>query len=265
MQKNDKAYTYIVKLNKKNGILIKRIEVSKSLVHFGTLGLILSLFIASAAVAFGTAVALPVFAKVVHDGPATMQMSLLNGGEASDPVGATIEAGGPAINSGGPSGESSDDEGTDIESKIREISANLDDSLIPNAWPAAGKVNNEFGFRRNPFGGRSYEFHAGLDVDGERGDPVTAPGGGTVIKAGYSGGYGNVIDIDHGNGVVTRYGHLSRIEVAVGDTVFRGQKIGQIGSTGRSTGPHLHYEVRINDRPVDPRRFLPPETSSLSN
>ncbi|MBO0201145.1 M23 family metallopeptidase, partial [Vibrio alginolyticus] len=82
------------------------------------------------------------------------------------------------------------------------------------------------------------------------------PGAGRVIEAGWKGGYGNMIEIDHGNGVTTRYGHLSKIEVEVGDIVTRGQIMGLVGSTGRSTGPHLHYELRINDRPINPRVLL---------
>lgn len=102
-----------------------------------------------------------------------------------------------------------------------------------------------------------------MDIDGERGDVVVAPGNGTVIEAGWKGGYGNMIEIDHGNGLTTRYGHLSKVDVAVGDTVTRGQLVGYVGSTGRSTGPHLHYELRINDKPINPRRFLPPEPTEL--
>lgn len=265
MQKNDKAYAFLLTRKNKNRIFIKRVEVSRSLVHFGSFGIILSLVFTSAALALGTSAAIPVFAKVINEGPAAMQMALMSGSEPSEPVEAAIEVGELAINSGGPFDENAGDNESDIDARIREATEMLEEALLPTVWPANGKVNNEFGFRRNPFGGRFYEFHAGLDVDGERGDPVIAPGGGTVVKAGYNGGYGNVIDIDHGNGVVTRYGHLSKIEVAVGDTVTRGQQIGQVGSTGRSTGPHLHYEVRINDRPIDPRRFLPPETANIVN
>lgn len=86
-----------------------------------------------------------------------------------------------------------------------------------------------------------------------------APANGVVSKAGWSGGYGNLIEIDHGNGLKTRYGHLSKIEIQEGDTIQRGQEIGLIGTTGRSTGPHLHFEVRVNDKAINPRRFLPPE------
>ena len=103
-----------------------------------------------------------------------------------------------------------------------------------------------------------------MDIDGERGDLVVAPANGTVVTAGYKGGYGNLVEIDHGNGLTTRYGHLSKIESAAGDTVTRGQLIAYIGSTGRSTGPHLHYELRLNDRPINPRHFLPPEPVDLA-
>ena len=134
---------------------------------------------------------------------------------------------------------------------------------MPTMWAHMGKINNEFGFRRNPFGGRAYEFHGGLDIDGERGDSVAAPANGIVTKSGWQGGYGNMIEIDHGNGLTTRYGHLSKIDVQVGDNINRGQIIGLVGSTGRSTGPHLHYELRVNDKPINPRRFLPPEPSEI--
>ncbi len=146
-----------------------------------------------------------------------------------------------------------------MESRLRLIETTGNASFIPTMWSHLGKINNEFGYRRNPFGGRSYEFHAGLDIDGERGDVVAAPANGIVSKAGWEGGYGNMIEIDHGNGLTTRYGHLSRGDVQVGDTIQRGQLIGLIGSTGRSTGPHLHYELRLNDKAINPRRFLPPE------
>ena len=130
-------------------------------------------------------------------------------------------------------------------------------------WAHLGKINNEFGFRRNPFGGRSYEFHPGMDIDGERGDLVIAPANGTVIKAGYNGGYGNMVEIDHGNGLTSRYGHMSKIDAEVGETITRGTVLGYIGSTGRSTGPHLHFEFRLNDRPINPRHFLPQEPLDL--
>jgi murein DD-endopeptidase MepM/ murein hydrolase activator NlpD len=150
-----------------------------------------------------------------------------------------------------------------MERQLKVIQTTSDAASLPTIWAHTGKINNEFGFRRNPFGGRTYEFHAGMDIDGERGEIVVAPANGIVTEAGWKGGYGQMVEIDHGNGLKTRYGHLSKIEVTAGDTLTRGQEIALIGSTGRSTGPHLHYELRLNDRPINPRRFLPPEPMEL--
>ncbi|MEP6705384.1 MAG: M23 family metallopeptidase, partial [Acidobacteriota bacterium] len=86
---------------------------------------------------------------------------------------------------------------------------------------------------------------------------------GVVTEAGWKGGYGNMVEVDHGNGLKTRYGHLSKIDVQIGDSITRGQVMAFVGSTGRSTGPHLHYELRLNDRPINPRRFLPHEATEL--
>jgi len=144
-----------------------------------------------------------------------------------------------------------------MEAQIRAVVKTSNQAFLPTMWAHFGKINNEFGYRRNPFGAASYEFHSGMDIDGETGDTIVAPANGVVLKAQWQGGYGNMIEIDHGNGLITRYGHLSRIGVEAGATVQRGQLIGLVGSTGRSTGPHLHFEVRINDKPVNPRRFLP--------
>jgi murein DD-endopeptidase MepM/ murein hydrolase activator NlpD len=171
----------------------------------------------------------------------------------------------PTTNVGGPLSYSfkltnleSEAEEEAIETQIKQFFQVSNPAFVPNMWAHAGKINNEFAFRRNPFGGRSYEFHGGLDIDGEKGDVVMAPANGTVLKAGWTGGYGNMLEIDHGNGVTTRYGHLSKIGVQVGETLTRGQEVALVGSTGRSTGPHLHFEVRINNISVNPRRFLPP-------
>jgi murein DD-endopeptidase MepM/ murein hydrolase activator NlpD len=129
--------------------------------------------------------------------------------------------------------------------------------VIPSLWPVMGKLESGLGGRRNPFGGRGFEYHEGQDIDAPYGTPVQVAASGRVIIAGRQRGYGNVVYVDHGNGLSTRYGHLSEIDVTVGQTVTRGQTIGLVGSTGRSTGPHLHYEVRINNQPVDPRQYLP--------
>lgn len=150
----------------------------------------------------------------------------------------------------------SEAENNQLEAQVETIIKTSSPDFLPTMWAHAGKINNEFGYRRNPFGGRSVEFHPGLDIDGETGDAVVAPANGIVVKAERMGGYGNMVEIDHGNGLITRYGHLSRIEIAVGSAVRRGQLIGLVGSTGRSTGAHLHFEIRLNDKPINPRRFL---------
>lgn len=129
--------------------------------------------------------------------------------------------------------------------------------MIPSIWPVVGNLEGGLGGRRNPFSGRGYEYHDGQDIDAAYGAPVQVAASGRVTIAQRQRGYGNVVYVDHGAGLSTRYGHLSQINVAVGQTVTQGQTIGLVGSTGRSTGPHLHYEVRINNQPVDPRRYLP--------
>jgi len=129
--------------------------------------------------------------------------------------------------------------------------------MTPSIWPVSGKLESGMGGRRNPFGGRGFEYHEGQDIDASYGTPVMVAASGTITIAGRQRGYGNVIYVDHGAGLSTRYGHLSEIDVKIGQTVTRGQTIGLVGSTGRSTGPHLHYEVRINNQPVDPRQYLP--------
>lgn len=131
-----------------------------------------------------------------------------------------------------------------------------DRGFTPTVWPVAGKLESGFGGRSNPFGGRSYEFHSGQDIDAAPGEPVVAGASGKVSFAGWQNGYGQLVVIDHGGGLTTRYGHLSHIDVAQEQTVARSEFIGRVGSTGRSTGPHLHYEVRINDQPVNPLQYL---------
>jgi murein DD-endopeptidase MepM/ murein hydrolase activator NlpD len=126
----------------------------------------------------------------------------------------------------------------------------------PTIWPVEGTLEGGFGGRRNPFGGAGYEFHTGQDIEAAWGAPVISGASGTVSFVGWQNGYGQLIVIDHGGGLTTRYGHLSHIDVALNQSVSRGQFVGRVGSTGRSTGPHLHYEVRINDNPVNPLGYL---------
>ena len=128
---------------------------------------------------------------------------------------------------------------------------------VPVRKPVTGEVDmsSPFGMRMDPFLGRP-AIHTGIDLRGETGEPVHATATGKVSIAGREGGYGNMVEINHGNGLATRYGHLSEIDVKVGQTVRIGETIGKIGSTGRSTGPHLHYETRIDGEAVDPQKFL---------
>lgn len=127
---------------------------------------------------------------------------------------------------------------------------------LPLRNPAPGHVvTSSFGVRRDPILGKP-AFHAGMDFRARYGTVVRATAAGTVIKAGWAGGYGRMVEIDNGKGITTRFGHLSRIEVTPGQRVEAGTAIGESGSSGRSTGPHLHYEIRRNGQPVDPRRFL---------
>jgi murein DD-endopeptidase MepM/ murein hydrolase activator NlpD len=131
----------------------------------------------------------------------------------------------------------------------------LRDAHTPAIWPSIGLVTSDFGQRINPITGR-HQFHMGIDIAARRGTPVYATADGVVVFAGRSGGLGRLVMISHGNGLKTRYGHLSETYVAPGQQVTRGTKIGAIGTTGRSTGPHLHYEVVKNGASVDPRKFI---------
>ena len=128
--------------------------------------------------------------------------------------------------------------------------------MLPWSQPIVGApISSGFGPRLDPFLGRP-AMHTGIDFRAPRGMPARSVAAGTVIAAEWNGGYGNMVDVDHGNGVVTRYGHLSAITVRVGDHVEAGGKIGRVGSTGRSTGPHLHYEIRLDGDAIDPMRFI---------
>jgi biotin carboxyl carrier protein len=128
-------------------------------------------------------------------------------------------------------------------------------SALPLRWPIHGPVKSGFGLRRSPWTGEP-ERHLGMDIGGLPGTPIKSPAAGTVIVAHTGGGFGKKVTIDHGNGVRTLYGHLKQIDVKSGQRVEKGQVIGLVGSTGRSTGPHLHYGILVQGRPVDPRGFL---------
>ncbi len=128
-------------------------------------------------------------------------------------------------------------------------------NFTPSIRPVRGWISSGFGYRRSPFTGKR-EFHRGLDIVNRKGSPVVVTADGRVKFAGHNGGYGNLVVVDHGMGVETKYGHLYRIEVKVGDKVIRGQEIGALGNTGRSTGPHLHYEIVVSKHAVDPHQYF---------
>ena len=129
-------------------------------------------------------------------------------------------------------------------------------AALPTASPVSiGFFSSNYGWRLDPFTGQR-AMHEGVDFVAEPGTPIKAAAGGIVITSDYHPGYGNMLEVDHGNGLISRYGHASKRLVKEGDVVLRGQKIGEVGSTGRSTGPHLHFEVLLNGTPQNPTRYL---------
>lgn len=146
------------------------------------------------------------------------------------------------------------------EASFVELKEFLEDkkSLLastPSIWPVRGWLTSGFGRRISPFTGRR-KMHDGLDIASRIGTPIVAPADGRVTYVGVERGYGKILVVDHGYGVITRYGHNSKIFVKVREKIKRGQKIAAVGNTGRSTGPHLHYEVRVNGVPVNPKNYI---------
>jgi len=152
---------------------------------------------------------------------------------------------------------SSFDPGIDSDSTFNLASA-------PSLWPVQGLVTSSFGERQDPFNGEG-AFHKGIDIAAPIGQPIRATADGTVVIAGMAGGYGREIRIDHGHGISTVYGHMSAFAVTAGEDVKRGEVIGYVGSSGRSTGPHLHYEVRVRDTPVNPHKYLRETMTDLAS
>jgi murein DD-endopeptidase MepM/ murein hydrolase activator NlpD len=151
-------------------------------------------------------------------------------------------------------------EATRQEQSLQELQAYFQDqrfllASVPSVWPTRGWVTSDFGVRLDPYTSERV-MHAGMDIAGPHGKEVIAPSDGTVVFSGLEGGYGNVLVIDHGYGIKTRYGHLATVKVKAGEKVKRGQTIAGLGNTGRSTGPHLHYEVRVNGLAQNPRKFI---------
>ncbi len=140
----------------------------------------------------------------------------------------------------------------------RESRTILQKTMVPAGWPVMGRLESGYGVRSDPFSGEG-AYHTGIDISSSIGTRVTATADGVVIQAGMSngyGGYGRLVILDHGNGYQTYYGHLSRVNVMQGQLVRQGDVVGLVGMTGRSTGPHLHYEVRVGAAPINPYRFL---------
>lgn len=143
---------------------------------------------------------------------------------------------------------------TVVESRL--FDQKIQRSMIPTEQPVTGvRAGSPFGFRIDPITGRS-ALHTGLDFPAETGTPILAAAGGVVVVQEYHEAYGNMVELDHGNQLITRYAHASQVYVKKGDIVKRGQRIADVGSTGRSTGPHLHFEVWVAGVPQDPQRFL---------
>lgn len=140
-------------------------------------------------------------------------------------------------------------------SRFRHFGPRWQANARPNMWPVEGRLQGPWGMRIDPFSGEG-SFHRGVDIGAPYGTPVKATADGLVVQAGYVGGYGRLVVIDHGNGMQTWYAHLSRITVLPGQEVRRGEIIGGVGSSGRVTAPHLHYEVRIGGNPVNPSNYL---------
>jgi len=156
---------------------------------------------------------------------------------------------------------------SELTSKSHELEAFFRDQKVllastPSIWPARGYLSAAFGKRLDPFTGQP-DFHPGLDISTPIGTPVHAPADGTVVSTGVQGGYGNALVVDHGYGIVTRYGHLSSFAVKPGQRVRRGEVIGFVGNTGRSTGPHVHYEVWVHDQAQNPIQYILDEFKSF--
>ena len=147
-----------------------------------------------------------------------------------------------------------------LEDRLQTVRTDVDKrnqlaAATPSIWPTHGWLSSSMGNRADPFTGEK-DFHPGLDISADKGDPVYATADGKVVNASAAGNYGNLVILDHGYGLETRYGHLSAFKVKLGQTVKRGDLLGLVGATGRATGSHLHYEVRANGRILNPLQLL---------
>ena len=185
----------------------------------------------------------------------TIVAALESAGLEIDATYGSSDAGGPLVPVTG--AESFDSEVEELDEALSKLDSVRDAATkMPIANPAPGRVvTSGFGVRRDPLIGKP-AFHAGIDFRASIGLPVHATGTGTVSKAGWNGGYGRMVEIDHGDGLTTRFAHLSEIKVTEGQAIEVGQLLGLAGSSGRSTGPHIHYEIRRDDKPLNPVKFL---------
>jgi murein DD-endopeptidase MepM/ murein hydrolase activator NlpD len=147
-----------------------------------------------------------------------------------------------------------------LESRLASVRSQVESQqalgrATPSTWPIVGWLTSVYGNRKDPFTGQP-DFHTGLDISAEYGTPIKATADGVVQSAGYNGNYGNSVVLDHGYGIGTRFGHMSRIAVRPGQKVLRGEVVGYVGATGRATSSHLHYEILMNGQPINPLRFL---------
>jgi len=147
-----------------------------------------------------------------------------------------------------------------LENRLATVKSQIESQqalgrATPSAWPIVGWLTSLYGNRKDPFTGQP-DFHTGLDISAQYGTPVRATADGTVESAGYSGNYGNAVVVDHGFGIGTRFGHMSRFAVGAGQKIKRGEVIGYVGATGRATSSHLHYEILLNGQPINPLRLL---------
>jgi murein DD-endopeptidase MepM/ murein hydrolase activator NlpD len=282
VQKNNRFYTFLFTNSNKTKNNIRPYRVSEQILHVFLTALILTVSVAS--IGYAGFIKNTAFAK--SDTNVSAEAAAITASQTVNSVQNNQKAEHKSISYDRPESDIDiiyDDGGPDsalrlspaeneaqqnsMGTQVQMMAKTGNLAYLPTMWAHFGKINNEFGFRRNPFGGGASEFHPGMDIDGEKGDTIVAPANGTVIKAEWYGGYGNMIEIDHGNGLKTRYGHLSGFAVQAGMSVQRGQLIGLVGSTGRSTGAHLHFEIRLNDKPINPRLFLssaPTEIAALN-
>ena len=144
---------------------------------------------------------------------------------------------------------------TNVAGRSRNIFARADANLLPAGWPIIGRLMDGFGHRMDPFSGEG-AMHTGVDISAPMGTPIKATADGIVMYANWNAGYGRCVIVDHGNGYQTLYGHMSHIDVVDGQEIRQGEVVGLVGSSGRSTGTHVHYEVRVHSTPVNPYRFL---------